>query len=57
MKSTWAVVVLGGCIISAGGAAAAERSADQILKEIDAVKLPTFDATKQRGPSVYVRTS
>src|SRR5207253_175793 len=34
-------------IMSAGPAPAADRSAEQILKELDAVKAPTLEATKR----------
>ncbi len=33
----------------------AERSADQILKEIDSVKLPTLNSTKKDNPSAVVK--
>jgi len=56
VRSAWVAAVLGGCIISAGGAVAAERPADQILKEIDGVKLPTLDANKKDDRS-YVRNN
>jgi len=54
VKSVWAAVVLGSCVVSAGGARAADRSAAEIVKELDAVKMPSFDATK-RGDQAYVQ--
>jgi thiol-disulfide isomerase/thioredoxin len=55
-KGTWAAIVLGvgGSIASAGAAPGADRSAEQILKELDAVKYPTFDA-KRRQDQAYMR--
>jgi len=49
VKRTWVALVLGvgGWMASAGAAAGADRSAEQILKELDAVKAPTLDATKR----------
>ncbi|MGO9469176.1 MAG: redoxin family protein [Isosphaeraceae bacterium] len=53
-KKPWMVAILGGFMVSAGAVLAADRSADQILKDIDAVKLPQYDGTK-RGDQAYVR--
>jgi thiol-disulfide isomerase/thioredoxin len=48
-------VLLGGLICLAWPALAAERSAEAILKEIDAVKLPTLDSSK-KDDRQYVRS-
>jgi thiol-disulfide isomerase/thioredoxin len=52
----WVAVVLGvGLgIVSPAPAPGADRTAEQILKELEAVKLPTFDA-KQRQDQAYLR--
>ncbi|HZW33491.1 MAG TPA: TlpA disulfide reductase family protein [Isosphaeraceae bacterium] len=52
----WAAVVLGAgaWFASAAPAPGADRSAEQILREIDAVKYPTFDAKKRQDPA-YMR--
>jgi len=46
-------VVLGGCLASAFLAYGADRTAQQVLKEIDAIKLPTVDSDKKdkKGPA------
>jgi thiol-disulfide isomerase/thioredoxin len=48
------VALLGGWVVSAGAVLAADRPADQILSDIDAVKTPAFDNTK-RGDQNYMR--
>jgi thiol-disulfide isomerase/thioredoxin len=53
-KKPWMVAFLGGWIVSAGAVLAADRPADQILSDIDAVKVPQYDGTK-RGDQAYVR--
>ncbi len=45
-KRTWIAVILVGGIASAATAMAADRSADEILKALDAVKMPAFDASR-----------
>jgi len=55
VKFVYLAVVIGGCMISGSPVWSAERSADQILKEIDAVKLPTLDSTKQDDRSAVVK--
>ncbi len=47
-KHSWIAMVLGGCLVTATAVLAADRSADEILKELDAVQMPTFDASKSR---------
>jgi thiol-disulfide isomerase/thioredoxin len=47
--------VIGGCTMSVSPVFSAERSADQILKEIDAVKLPTLDSTKRDDRSAVLK--
>ena len=56
-KSTWAAVVLGVAtwFASAAPAPGADRSAEQILKELDAVKAPVLDATKKVGQEDQVQ--
>ena len=53
-KKPWMVAILGGLMLSAGAVLAANRPAEQILSDIDAVKLPQYDGTK-RGDQIYVR--
>jgi len=53
-KKPWMVAFLGGWIVSAGGVLAADRPADKILSDIDAVTMPQYDGTK-RGDQAYVR--
>jgi len=48
-------VMIGGSVISARPVLAAERSADQILKEIDATKLPTLDSSKKDDRSAVLK--
>ncbi|MGO9470629.1 MAG: redoxin domain-containing protein [Isosphaeraceae bacterium] len=55
VKFVYLAVVIGGCMISGSPVLCAERSADQILKEIDAVKLPTLDSSKKDDPSAAVK--
>jgi thiol-disulfide isomerase/thioredoxin/vacuolar-type H+-ATPase subunit D/Vma8 len=55
VKFVYLAVVIGGCMISGSPAVSAERSADQILKEIDAVKLPTLDSTKKDDRSAVLK--
>jgi thiol-disulfide isomerase/thioredoxin len=47
--------MIGGCVISASPVLSAERSADQILKELDAVKVPTLDSAKKDDPSAAIK--
>jgi thiol-disulfide isomerase/thioredoxin len=53
-QKPWIFALVGGLIVSAGAVLAADRPADQILSEIDAVKLPQPDFTR-RGDQAYVR--
>jgi thiol-disulfide isomerase/thioredoxin len=53
LKKPWIIALFGGWI-AATGALAADRPVDQILAEIDAVKLPQPDVTK-RGDRAYVQ--
>jgi thiol-disulfide isomerase/thioredoxin len=55
-KGTWAAVVLGvgGWIASTAAACQADRSAEPILKDLDAVKAPKFDARMAQSQS-YLR--
>ena len=48
------VVVLGGSLLSTKPAPAGERSADAILKEIDAIKLPEADPSREEDKA-YIR--
>jgi thiol-disulfide isomerase/thioredoxin len=54
VKFKWVAVMLGGWIASATTAVGADLSANQILKDLDAVKMPSIDATK-RADSNYLR--
>ena len=47
VNRAWTVVVLSGLIASAATALGADRSAEVILKALDGVKMPTFDASKR----------
>jgi thiol-disulfide isomerase/thioredoxin len=47
-------VTLGFCFVAVSSVQAADRSAAQILKEIDAVKLPTLDSKKKTDRSAVV---
>ncbi len=51
LKAVYMVVLTGGCMISASPVYGADRTADQILKEIDAVKLPALDSAKSEDQS------
>jgi len=53
-RKPWTIAVLGGWIVSAGAVLAADRPADQIISDIDAIKVPSFDGTK-RGDRAYVQ--
>ena len=53
-KISWIALVLGGCFIPTGAAAAADRTAEAILKDLESVKLPKLDSSK-RNDSAYVR--
>jgi len=46
VTTAWAFAALGGWLISAGAVMAADRPADQILKELKAAKLPVRDRAK-----------
>jgi thiol-disulfide isomerase/thioredoxin len=48
----WVIAFLAGWIVSAGAVLAADRPADQILSDIDAVKAPQADPTKS-GDRAY----
>jgi thiol-disulfide isomerase/thioredoxin len=54
LKNPWVVGLLGGWIMAAGTVLAADRTAGQILTDIDALKTPQFDASKQRDQA-YVQ--
>jgi thiol-disulfide isomerase/thioredoxin len=54
MKRTWTALLLGGGIASAATALGADRSAAEILKALDAVKPPSFDAAR-RSDQNYIR--
>src|SRR6516165_4099138 len=47
-------LVLGGLAGTGGWVLAADRTADEILKELDGVKLPNFDGTK-RSDQAYIQ--
>jgi len=47
MRVIGAAVVLAGWLVSTSGALGAERTAAQVLKEIDAVKMPALDSNKK----------
>jgi thiol-disulfide isomerase/thioredoxin len=51
-RLAWVVVVLGAGAACAGRTLAADRSASEILKEINAIKVPAFDSTKS-GDEAY----
>jgi len=53
-KRTWIALILVGGMASAATAMTADRSADEILKALDAVKMPAFDASK-RSDSNYIQ--
>jgi thiol-disulfide isomerase/thioredoxin len=53
VKGTWVAAVLGGWIATSA-ALGADRSAEQILKDLDTVKVPVFDASK-RSDQAYIR--
>ncbi len=54
VKGCWAVLFLVGCLVSAVSALAADRTGEEILKELKANPLPTFDGTK-REDSAYIK--
>src|SRR5262249_50701491 len=56
-KGTWAVMMLGvgAWIALAASAPAADRSAEQILKELDAVQAPALDAAKKPSQAALRR--
>jgi thiol-disulfide isomerase/thioredoxin len=45
-RFVFVAAIIGGCMIFASPVYSADRTADQILKEIDAVKVPTLDSAK-----------
>jgi thiol-disulfide isomerase/thioredoxin len=47
MKVVGASVVLAGWLVMTSGALGADRTADQVLKEIDAVKMPALNSNKK----------
>src|SRR6516165_2270438 len=51
---TWIAVVLTAWLVSAGAALAGERTAEEILRELDAVKVPLLDRAK-RGDNAYIK--
>jgi thiol-disulfide isomerase/thioredoxin len=53
-RSAYLTAAVGGYLIIAMPVLSAERSADQILKEIDAVKLPKLDSTKKDDRSAVL---
>jgi thiol-disulfide isomerase/thioredoxin len=48
------VAIFGGWMLAAGAVMAADRPADEILKEIDAIKSPQFDRAKS-GDKAYIQ--
>jgi thiol-disulfide isomerase/thioredoxin len=52
--ASWAFLALGGWLVSAGAAMAADRPAEEILKELKAVKAPVLDRTKTKDQA-YVQ--
>ena len=52
-KVAWTALVIGGSVISTGAAVAADRTAEAIMKDLDAVEMPKLDASK-RNDSAYV---
>ena len=54
-RLSWTAVVLGGWIIAAGGAVAADRTAEAILKDLESVEMPKLDASKEKRPGLYSR--
>ncbi|MFI5458212.1 MAG: TlpA family protein disulfide reductase [Isosphaerales bacterium] len=54
MRVVGVAVVLGGWLVSSSAALGADRTADKVLKEIDAVKIPTVDSNKKDNRT-YVR--
>ena len=53
-RGAWLVLLLGAWLSSAGETLAGDRTAGQILKEINAVKVPPFDRTRT-GDEAYVK--
>ncbi len=53
-KSSWTAVVLGGWIVSSGGALGADRTADAILKDLESVTMPKQDVSR-RNDRAYFR--
>ncbi len=51
MRVVSIAVVLAGWLVSTSGALGADRTADQLLKEIDAVKVPALDSNKKDDKS------
>ena len=54
IKRTWIAVMLAGAIAPATIARAADRSAVEILKALDGVKMPTVDSSRRSDPN-YVQ--
>jgi len=54
MRVVGVAVVLGGWLVSSSVALGADRTADKVLKDIDAVKMPTLDPNKKDDKS-YVK--
>jgi len=52
---SWTAVLFGSMIAVTATAMAADRSAKEILKDIDAIKMPTFDPAKRSEPG-YMQT-
>jgi thiol-disulfide isomerase/thioredoxin len=53
-RISWTALLLGGTIVSTGGAVAADRTAEAILKDLESVQLPKLDAAR-RNDSTYIR--
>ncbi len=54
LRSTWVVAIVGG-FLAVATASAADRTAEAILKDIDAVKAPAFDSSK-RTDKAYIES-
>ena len=52
MRTAGVAIVIGGWLVSSSIALGADRTADQVLKEIDAVKTPTLDSKKKDDTAV-----
>jgi hypothetical protein len=54
-KRSWTTMLFGFMIAATATAMGADRSAKAILKDIDAIKMPTFDPAKRSEPG-YMQT-